>query len=232
VKLTTLAILPLGADNYDRPVTDYGRLERHALCDLLDRLGPDHPTLCDGWTTHDLVVHLHVREADPLAGPGLMIPALSDTTERRMAQARERYGYSELVDKVRQGPPRFSIYAFPRLGAQLNVMEYFVHHEDVRRAGADVRPRSLPASQQQGLWKQLRVAARALTRKAPCGVVLRLPDGAEAVVKKPTELGSVTVTGEAAELVLFCFGRGAVAEVDLTGEPGAVERLRGTSFRA
>lgn len=214
-------------------MTDYSRLERHALCDLLDQLGPDRPTLCDGWTTHDLAAHLYVREADPLAGPGLMIPALSDTTERRMAHAKSHFGFTGLVDKIRNGPPTFSIYAFPKLGAQLNVIEYFVHHEDARRGdpATEAGPRNLPADQQQALWKQIRVAAKALTRKAPCGVVLRLPDGTESVAKKPTEAGSVTVTGEPGELVLFCFGRSA-ARVELTGPPEAVERLRSTKFRA
>jgi uncharacterized protein (TIGR03085 family) len=211
-------------------VTDYSRTERHALCDLLDEVGPDGPTLDEGWTTHDLAVHLWIRESDPLAGPAIAIPALSETLERRTARAKAQYGFTELVDKIRNGPPTFSIYSFPKLGPQLNLTEYFVHHEDVRRAGPAAQPRTLPAEQQQGLWRQLRLAAKGLIRKAPTGVVLRRPDGTESVAKKPTDLGSVTVTGEPAELVLFCFGRGAVARVDFSGEPEAVERLRGTSF--
>jgi uncharacterized protein (TIGR03085 family) len=200
------------------------------LCDLFDAVGPDQPTLCEGWTTHDLAVHLYVRENDLLAGPGIMIPALSDTTARRMARAKAQYSFTEIVDEVRMGPPTFSIYSFPGLGSQFNTVEYFVHHEDVRRAQSDFRPRDLPAEQQRGLWKQLRLSAKGMTRKAPSGLVLRLPDGTESVAKKPTDHGSVTVTGEPAELVLFCFGRQPVAQVDLEGEAEAVERLRTASF--
>ncbi|MEV4089519.1 maleylpyruvate isomerase N-terminal domain-containing protein, partial [Nonomuraea fuscirosea] len=40
----------------------HARGERAALCDLLDRLGPDEPTLCAGWTTADLAAHLAIRE--------------------------------------------------------------------------------------------------------------------------------------------------------------------------
>src|SRR5262245_9679824 len=47
-------------------VTSFYRRERAALCDLLDRVGPDRPTLCEGWTTNDLAAHLWVRESDPL----------------------------------------------------------------------------------------------------------------------------------------------------------------------
>ena len=211
-------------------MTDYSKIERLALCDLFDQLGPDQPTLCEGWTTYDLAAHLYVREADPLAGPGLMIPALSDTTERRMAQTKAKYSFAEIVGKVRTGPPTFSIYSFPGLGHNLNTTEYFVHHEDVRRAQPEFEVRDLPAEQQQGLWKQVRLAAKTMTRKAPSGLVLRLPDGTESVAKKPTERGSVTVTGEPAELVLFCFGRQAVAQVELDGDEETVERLRSTSF--
>ncbi len=211
-------------------VTDYSRVERLALCDLFDRLGPDQPTLCVGWSTYDLAVHLYVREADPMAGPGLVIPALSDTTERRMAQAKARYSFTEVVDKVRNGPPTISIYSFPKLGRQLNTTEYFVHHEDVRRAQPSYDVRTLPAEQSAGLWKAVRVAAKAMTRKAPSGLVLQLPDGTTSVAKKPTELGSVTVIGEPSELVLFCFGRQQVADVQLDGDEETVARLRTASF--
>ena len=211
-------------------VTDYSRVERLALCDLFDQLGPDRPTLCEGWDTYDLAVHLYVRESDPMAGPGIVISALAETTERRMKRAKERYSFAEVVDKVRNGPPTVSIYAVPKLGPQLNTTEYFVHHEDVRRAQSSYDVRTLPAEQQRGLWKAVRVASKTMNRKSPTGLVLRLPDGTTSVAKRPTELGSVTVTGEPAELVLFCFGRQRVADVHLDGETEAVEQLRNASF--
>jgi uncharacterized protein (TIGR03085 family) len=211
-------------------VTDYSRVERLALCDLFDQLGPDQPTLCKGWDTYDLAVHLYVREADPMAGPGIMIPALAETTERRMRRAKERYSFAEVVGKVRNGPPPVSIYAVPKFGHQLNTTEYFVHHEDVRRAQPSYGVRSLPAEQQEGLWKVVRLASKTMTRKSPSGLVLRLPDGTTSVAKRPTGLGSVTVTGEPAELVLFCFGRQQVADVQFEGDEATVEKLRSASF--
>lgn len=211
-------------------MTDYSRVERLALSDLLDQLGPDQPTLCEGWDTYDLAVHLYVREADPMAGPGIMIAALADTTERRMKRAKERYSFTEVVDKVRNGPPAVSIYALPKIGHQLNTTEYFVHHEDIRRAQPAYDVRTLPADQQEGLWKAVRLASKTMTRKSPSGLVLRRPDGTTAVAKRPTELGSVTVTGEPGELVLFCFGRQQVADVELDGEAEAVDQLRNASF--
>ena len=51
---------------------DLAQLERGRLCDLLLVVGPDHPTLCEGWTTADLAAHLVIRERKPLAGPGIV----------------------------------------------------------------------------------------------------------------------------------------------------------------
>jgi uncharacterized protein (TIGR03085 family) len=211
-------------------VTDYSRRERRALCDLMDAVGPDHPTLCTGWATYDLAAHLWVRESDPMAGPGLIIPALSDTTDRRMAQAKQRWPYPELVDKIRNGPPKVSVYGLPFIGSGLNTFEYFVHHEDVRRAEADAEPRDLPAGQQDQLWSRLKQTGRGLVRKSPTGLVVRRPGGETAELHGPTDAGTVIVDGEPAELVLFAFGRGQVARVELEGAEQAVTALRGASF--
>jgi len=186
--------------------------------------------LCDGWTTYDLAVHLYVRESDPMAGPGIMISALADTTEKRMERAKAKYGFAGVVDKVRNGPPRASIYGLPLIGHQLNTTEYLVHHEDVRRAQPDFTVRTLPAEQQAGLWKGLRVASRAMARKAPSGIVLQTPDGKSAVAKPPVDGRTVTVVGEPVELVLFCFGRQQVADVRLEGDAAVIEELKTASF--
>ena len=159
-----------------------------------------------------------------------MISALADTTARRMKRAKDRYSFAEVVDKVRNGPPRASLFAVPKLGAQINTSEYFIHHEDVRRAQPSYEVRTLPGDQQEGLWKGIKLTAKSMTRKSPTGMVLGRPDGTTVVAKQPTALGSVTVTGEPAELVLFCSGRQAVADVQLDGEAEAVEQLRNASF--
>ena len=44
--------------------------ERAQLADLFVTLGPDQPTLCEGWDTQDLLVHLLVRERSVLGAVG------------------------------------------------------------------------------------------------------------------------------------------------------------------
>ena len=76
------------------------------LSDLLDDLGPDQPTLCEGWTTSAMAAHLVVRERQPLAMPGILVGGRFEaTTERMMHRELERHGYHGTVERVRTGPP-------------------------------------------------------------------------------------------------------------------------------
>ena len=60
---------------------NFAQDERSELCDLLVDLGPDEPTLCEGWTTADLAAHLVVRERRPDSGPGIVWPPLAGYTD-------------------------------------------------------------------------------------------------------------------------------------------------------
>jgi uncharacterized protein (TIGR03085 family) len=59
--------------------------ERTALCDLFAEVGPDAPTLCEGWDTRDLAAHLHLRETSPLA-LGILLTPLAGAMERRQRE--------------------------------------------------------------------------------------------------------------------------------------------------
>ncbi len=107
------------------------RLERLALCELFDELGPDEPTLCGDWTTRDLAAHLVVRERRPDAGPGLVLPFLADYAEQ-VRQEEATRPFADIVERVRRGPPRWNPMRFEPIDALANSIEFFVHHEDVR----------------------------------------------------------------------------------------------------
>lgn len=206
----------------------HARQERAALCDLLDRLGPGAPTLCEGWATEDLAAHLVLRERRLDAAPGIAIPFLSGHTRAVQERIKTRHPYPELVDLVRQGPPAWSPYGLPGLDELVGTVELFIHHEDVRRAQAGWAPRDLPAGLQDVLWRRLRTMARLLLRRSPVGVVLRRTSGEKTAGRRASPV--VIVSGEPAELTLFAFGRGEQAMVDYSGEPSAVDRLRQTRF--
>jgi len=197
--------------------------ERAYLADALERLGPDAPTLCEGWDTRDLAIHLVIRERRPDAVPGMVVAGLAPWTDKVM-NARRHDPYAELVAKVRMGPPVWSPFAVSGVAGLANALEFFVHHEDVRRAQPGWEPRELDADVEDLIWSRLRRQARVMLRNAPVGVTLRREDnGAEAVAKASTPV--VTVTGQPGELLLYAFGRRSAARVKLTGDAGAIARL-------
>ncbi|MDN5563874.1 uncharacterized protein (TIGR03085 family) [Luteococcus japonicus] len=209
----------------------FSRSERLALCELFDDLGPDAPTLCEGWTTHDLAAHLWVREADPLAAPGILVEPLAGLTERRMTQAKERLTYRELVARVRKGPARVSLFALPGMDEAANAAEYFVHHEDVRRAqSGGALPRDLGDDVEALCAKRLASMGRAMLRKAPVGVRAERTDGPSESLLLKAGTPVVELHGKPSELLLFAFGRGAHAQVELRGDEAAVQQLRDASF--
>ncbi|WP_202638582.1 TIGR03085 family metal-binding protein [Bailinhaonella thermotolerans] len=206
---------------------NHARAERAALCDLFEEVGPDAPTLCEGWTTYDLAAHLVLREGRLDAAPGIAVKPLAGYTASVQRGLRTRFSYAELVDQVRQGPPRLSPYRLvPGLDAAVNTMEFFVHHEDVRRARPDWQPRVLDPGLSDLLWNRLRLGGRALLRRVPAGAVLRRPDGVAAGVKKAEP--HVVIEGEPQELLLYAFGRKDHARVDLKGDEEAIRRLTAT----
>ena len=203
----------------------YAQEERAALAALLEETGPDGPTLCEGWQTKDLAAHLVLRERRPDAAAGVMGGPLAGYTARVQRQYLGRYSYPELVGLFRSGPPPLSLFAIPGADEAANAVEYFVHHEDVRRAGEEWTERTLDDGLSEMLWKRLK-GARLLLRSAPTGVVLaREGNGKLDLIVAKNAAPSVTVTGSPAELTLWSMGRTRAAHVTLDGPEDAVAKL-------
>jgi uncharacterized protein (TIGR03085 family) len=198
------------------------RRERHALCDLSLVLGEDAPTLCGDWTAKDLVVHLLVREGNPIGSAGLMVGALSGLTDRAMARQRKR-DFAVLVEKLRD--PGLTAYALKPVEVLANTLEYFVHHEDLRRAQPGWEPRDLPAADEDVLWKALRRGGRYLTRSVDVPLrVSRTDASGSATLRRGSE--PVTIFGRPSELVLFVFGRTQVSDLTFEGSEESIAALR------
>ncbi|HEV7647061.1 MAG TPA: TIGR03085 family metal-binding protein [Actinophytocola sp.] len=197
--------------------------ERAALCDLLEELGPDEPTLCEGWQTRDLAAHLVVRERRPDAAAGIMLAPLAGHTKRVQDSFAAR-PWAELVRLVRTGPPALSPTRIPAVDKAVNSVELFIHHEDVRRAQPDWKPRDPDPERDAVTWAGVSRAGRMTLRRSPVGLVLRRPDGKEVVVKRGPN--TVILAGEPGELLLFAFGRDAV-HVDFEGEQASIAVVKG-----
>jgi uncharacterized protein (TIGR03085 family) len=185
--------------------------ERAELCDLLLELGPDAPTLCAGWTTSDLAAHLVLREH---------FHRWSDA-QRATETAK---GLPAMVARLRAGAPLIP-WRVPRVRDFFNGLEYFIHHEDVRRAnGREPRP---PIADLEALsWRMIGLSARRLARRIrPYGLELVRPDG------QRRRYGSgemATISGPASEMVLYFSGRRTAARVTLDGAPAAVDTVERT----
>jgi uncharacterized protein (TIGR03085 family) len=200
-------------------------LERTRFCDALAELGADAPTLCEGWLTRDIAAHVFVRERRPLAMPGILLGGkFAKLTEDAMSAALNIYGYTGVVAKVRSGPPLL----WRPLDGLVNLVELFVHTEDVRRDQPGWEPEEDPQLD-AALWNILNRMSGMLTRKIHgAGLDLERPEGNRIVARKG-DLWAV-LSGGPQELVLFLYGRGQVARVSLSGPEEAQRLVREAHF--
>jgi uncharacterized protein (TIGR03085 family) len=205
---------------------NFARIERAALCDLLDTVGPDQPTLCAGWTTRDLAAHLVVRDRRPDAAAGIVFKPLAAHNEsvRRAMAARD---YASVVDLVRS-PPALSLAGAPAVDRAINTAEFFTHHEDVRRGVPGWAPRRLPPGLDEALFSQVRLAGRLRLGRFPARLTIVSPGFGQIDAGRGGP--PVTITGAPGELTLFFAGRQRAADVAIDGPADLAERLRNAKF--
>ena len=215
--------------------------ERHALAETLRSAGPDAPTLCGDWTAAQLAAHVVLRERSivELAGR-LPVERLRRRAQQEIDDLVAREPYDRLVRAVGSGPswsdarwpvPTALVWSVPAVREAANLLEYLVHHEDVRRASPGWTPRLLPVAEQAAVWRRLPMAGRLTLRKVSVGLVLAWPSHGEIRARR-ARYGqpSVTVTGDPVELALFAYGRIDVAQVEYDGTPDDIARVRGAEI--
>jgi uncharacterized protein (TIGR03085 family) len=199
--------------------------ERARLCDLLDQLGPDAPTLLEPWKSRDIAAHLVLRERDPLSAPGLVVPGRWSRFAQRRQSALAHTDFARLTTTLRCGPPPgFFRIGWVRRFPSLN--EFFVHHEDIRRANG-LGPRRHESGMDAALWRNVTGGARFLTRRLR-GAGLELHwAGSEHSVRARRGEPAARITGSPGEVLLYLFGRQNAAQVEVSGPDPAINALRG-----
>jgi uncharacterized protein (TIGR03085 family) len=200
----------------------YADSERQSLADLLLAVGPDAPTINEGWLTRDLAAHLILRERRPDAAAGVLLKPLRGYADRVQSALAAR-PFPELVAQVRN-PPWWSPVSNRLVDELANTMEFFVHHEDVRRAQPGWQPRELPHGLQAALWKRVPGLARLSLRRFPGRLLIQAPGHGEARAGAGGE--DLRLVAPPGELTLFLFGRQRVARVQLDGPAELTGRLR------
>ena len=130
---------------------DLAQQERRVFSYLLSELGPDAPTLCEGWTAADLAAHIVARERRPDSGPGLVWPPLAGHTDKVRTSIRDNTSWTELLARVRSGPPLL----LRPFDGPMNTVEFFIHVEDLRRAQPSWEPRPISRELEDALWARL-----------------------------------------------------------------------------
>lgn len=196
----------------------FASLERRRLAGLLLDVGPDEPTLCEGWRTRDLACHLYLREHRPDAVAGIAGGPLAARTERVMGELKE-LPFETVVGRWAAGPGRFS--PLRAIDRWVNAVEHFIHHEDVRRARPGWEPRPDGELDLRLLTAAARVLSRALLRRARRPVIVELPGSRPELIAGPRGVArdgsDVTrLRGRAGELILWLSGRDA-CELEVEG---------------
>ena len=203
-------------------------VERARLCDLLDELGPDAPTLLAPWTARDIAAHLILRECDPLAGPGLVLPGAWHSLATRRQEALARRDFTWLTATLRSGPPPgFFRIGWVRQVPSLN--EFFVHHEDVRRANGR-SARTNERAMDEALWRNVSRGAWLLARRLRGAGLELVWAGTAQTVRARRGEPVASITGPPGELLLYLFGRQGAAHVELSGPAAAVDAVRRARF--
>lgn len=191
--------------------------ERTELCDLILELGADAPTLDVGWSVIDLAAHLVAREHDVWAAPGLVWGGAFAAVMEGARKRRRRQGLERLVGAIRKGPP----FWWRPVPAGLQLHEYFVHHEDVRRANG-LGPRTDRPDLDRTLARVVGNSASAYLRHTAVGVDL-VVDGETIYTRGPEPRAELS--GPPGDLILYLTGRRSAAQVSLGGDPEAAAAL-------
>lgn len=211
--------------------------ERATLVGMLERLDADQwsaATLCAAWDVSDVVAHLLAREERPfgfVAGKlskGWLGPDPDDLAEQIRARGRQA-----MLRGLRAGPPL--VHGLPGPAAQINLIENWVHQEDIRRGELN-QPRPTAPATQRFLWDALRLLPRLMLRTIalPGVVALEQPDGTSMAWRvgggalprqANARAAAVRLVGEPGELLLFLLGRKQAAQISFKGEGPLLDAL-------
>jgi uncharacterized protein (TIGR03085 family) len=201
------------------------RIERSLLCDLALEVGPDAPTLSGDWDVRHLLAHLVVRDRQPHNALGIVMSRLADRHDRAVERTARR-DFRTLVDDFRKAR---SPLALPGVDALANAVEFFVHHEDVRRARPGWHARELSHDLRDALWRVLPGLGRKLVHPAGVPVRLRRTDTDQTMTLR-RGANPVVLSGDVGELVLFLYGRQPTLGLTFTGPDAHVTALRAASL--
>ena len=95
-----------------------------------------------------------------------------------------------------------------------NTGEFYVHHEDIRRARKGWEPRNILPELEAQLWNVCKPLAHSPSMRNEGPLIVRAPGNGELHVGN-TDEGAAVLEGKPSELVMYLFGRKDHAQVSL-----------------
>lgn len=179
-------------------------------------------TLCAGWTIEDLAAHLLVRERGGiLARSGIVLPFLHHRHDAAIVKMKHN-SHEELLRRLEKPPAWIPLLSF-------NVIEFYVHNEDVLRGGLQ-RTRKLSDELESALSDFVPVLSKLAFRRVVGSFRLVMHDTVadqihEQVIGRgaATELPELRLEGPPGEFIMLFMGRGRQARLKQEGDRSARE---------
>ena len=201
------------------------QMERAALAQSLEVLGPQAPTSCGSWTAFDLAAHVVASEraagvlafaVRTLAGRGVPFRPKPRIVDLAIARQR-RDGYDALIATLRGDCPQLLL--TPTVAAS-TLFEVWMHHDDLTSANDRAHP--TPAHLALAIPALIRHQARHLP---DARLIVRTAAGGEwafGSARAPTAVLSAPTT----DLVRWLAGRRPHALPDIDAPDELADRLR------
>lgn len=207
-------------------MTSLAKRERFAMAQTFRNLGPDAPTLCEGWNAFDLLLHLIIRENRPDAAAGIVIPGMKNYANKIKEGLRLK-GFETLVQEFANGPRNLSIFSLPGVDDLANTIEFVIHHEDLLRAQANYSPRVFSDEDKKILWKGFTKTGKFFLFKAKVGVIAKSEQGTYTMKSGNS---CVTIEGDVIDLWLYTYGRKTAANIKFDGDEKSIKILQETKL--
>jgi uncharacterized protein (TIGR03085 family) len=125
--------------------------------------------------------------------------------------------YLELVEMFREGPPWWNPTRIGPIDEISNIVEFYVHSEDVRRTEPVLQRDKVSPRLRARFWVALRVFAFAGLRHVPVGVIAERTDE-PGRIRLRRGYPEIVLAGPPEELLLYVSGRRSVADVAVYGD--------------
>ncbi|MDO5723362.1 MAG: TIGR03085 family metal-binding protein [Flaviflexus sp.] len=208
------------------------QIERRRLIDRLAQLGPEAPTLCEGWRAQDLLAHLIRREIIPHAVIGSWMPSRIGEAASKMLSDLDEASWEEMLEMFASGRPSFSPLRIGAIDSVVNTLEYVIHTEDLNRAQTPPIIEAYSDEEQRHVFSRLGTMAQLIFARSP--VTVRLNAGTfgtkEMLISKRND-SAVTILGEPVELALWSFGRDEAADVSFEGSEDDIEAMKASRMK-